>query len=77
MPLKIQNDDMYAAIDLVTDKVESQIKKKSLACKKNKRRKERNADINVFTYNVEAEDENDQQIGRNRKDFAPKTFTYR
>ena len=35
------------------------------------RSKERNADINVFTYNVEAEDENDQQIVGTER-FAPK-----
>ncbi len=64
------NDDMYAAIDLVTDKVESQIKRK-VSRVKEQRRKERNADINVFTYNVEAEDENDQQIVGTER-FAPK-----
>ena len=50
--------DMYAAIDLVTDKVESQIKRK-VSRVKEQRRKARNADIDVFSFNldVDADDE--------------------
>lgn len=62
--------DMYAAIDLVTDKLESQIKRK-VSRVKEQRRKARNADVDVFTFNVEAEPEEEQQvIGTDR--FAPK-----
>lgn len=63
--------DMYAAIDLVTDKVESQIKRK-ISRVKEQRRKARNADIDVFTFNVEAEPEEGQQevVGTDR--FASK-----
>lgn len=48
--------DMYAAIDLVTDKLESQIKRK-VSRVKEQRRKARNAEVDVFTFNVEAEPE--------------------
>lgn len=62
--------DMYAAIDMVTDKLESQIKRK-VSRVKEQRRKARNADIDVFTFNVEAEPEEDQGVvGTDR--FAPK-----
>lgn len=62
--------DMYAAIDLVLDKVESQIKRK-VSRVKEQRRKARNADVDVFTFNVDAEaDEEPDVIGTDR--FAPK-----
>lgn len=53
--------DMYAAIDLVTDKLESQIKRK-VSRVKEQRRKARNADVDIFTFNVEAEPEDPQQV---------------
>lgn len=49
-----QNQDMYASIDLVTDKLESQIKK-HVSRYKEQRRQARNANVDVFTYNLEAE----------------------
>lgn len=49
-----QAQDMYAAIDLVTDKVESQIKRK-VSRVKEQRRKARNAEVDVFTYNLDAD----------------------
>lgn len=62
--------DMYAAIDMVTDKLESQIKRK-VSRVKEQRRKARNADIDVFTFNVDAEPEDEREvIGTDR--FAPK-----
>lgn len=62
--------DMYAAIDLVTDKLESQIKRK-VSRVKEQRRKARNADIDIFTFNVEAESDEEQPVvGTDR--FAPK-----
>lgn len=62
--------DMYAAIDLVTDKLESQIKRK-VSRVKEQRRKSRNAEVDVFTFNVEAEPEEEPAvIGTNR--FASK-----
>lgn len=46
--------DMYAAIDLVTDKLESQIKRK-VSRVKEQRRKARNADVDVFSFNVDSD----------------------
>lgn len=62
--------DMYAAIDLVVDKVESQIKRK-VSRVKEQRRKARDADIDIFSFNVDVEPEESQSIvGTDR--FAPK-----
>ncbi|MDE5833136.1 MAG: ribosome-associated translation inhibitor RaiA [Desulfovibrio sp.] len=63
--------DMYAAIDLITDKLESQIKRK-ISRVKEQRRKARNADIDVFTFNVEAEPEEGQQLTVGTDRFASK-----
>ena len=49
-----QTNDMYAAIDLVRDKLESQIKRQ-VSRVREQRRKARNADVDVFTYNMEGE----------------------
>lgn len=62
--------DMYAAIDLVTDKVESQIKRK-VSRVKEQRRKARNANVDVFTFNVDAGGEEESEVvGTDR--FMPK-----
>lgn len=53
--------DMYAAIDMVTDKLESQIKRK-VSRVKEQRRKARNADVDVFTFNVDAEPDEEQAV---------------
>lgn len=55
-----QTSDMYAAIDLVTDKVEAQIKRQ-VSRVKAQRRHARNADVDVFTYNLDAEPESPSQ----------------
>lgn len=61
---------MYAAIDLVTDKIEAQIKRQ-VSRVKEQRRKARNADVDVFTYNLDAQPEESQTVvGTDR--FAPK-----
>ncbi|MDR1777128.1 MAG: ribosome-associated translation inhibitor RaiA [Desulfovibrio sp.] len=49
-----QSSDMYAAIDLVSDKVESQIKRQVSRVKEH-RRKTAKADIDVFTWNLDVE----------------------
>lgn len=64
-----QTNDMYAAIDLVYDKLESQIKK-YVSKVKEQRRQARNATIDVFTFNLDAEAENEGEIGTDR--FNPK-----
>ncbi|MBD5608505.1 MAG: ribosome-associated translation inhibitor RaiA [Desulfovibrio sp.] len=63
--------DMYAAIDLITDKLESQIKRK-VSRVKEQRRKARNADIDVFSFNVDAEPEENQEIAVGTDRFATK-----
>lgn len=67
-----QTADMYASIDLVYDKVESQVKK-HVASFKEQRRKARDANVDVFTYNLEGEAEAEGEagvVGTNR--FNPK-----
>lgn len=65
-----QAQDMYAAIDLVNDKIESQIKRK-VSRVKEQRRKARNSDVDVFSFAVDVEPEDTQDvIGTDR--FAPK-----
>ena len=56
-----QTSDMYAAIDLVTDKVEAQIKRQ-VARVKAQRRHARNTDVDVFTYNLDAEADVQQPV---------------
>ncbi len=56
-----QNPDMYAAIDLVSDKVESQIKKR-VSKVKEQRRKAREKDVDVFTYTLDGEDETGPKV---------------
>lgn len=58
-----QTSDMYAAIDLVTDKLESQIKK-HVSRVKEQRRKARGTEVDVFTYNLEGEAENPGRMER-------------
>lgn len=65
-----QTSDMYAAIDLVTDKIEAQIKRQ-VSRVKEQRRKARNTDVDVFTYHLEADSDDSQNvIGTER--FSPK-----
>ena len=56
-----QTTDMYAAIDLVTDKVEAQIKRQ-VSRVKTQRRQARSTDVDVYTYNIEAEAEAPQPV---------------
>ena len=56
-----QTNDMYAAIDLVSDKVESQVKKR-VSKVKEQRRKMREQDVDVFTYTMDGEDESDPKV---------------
>ena len=56
-----QTSDMYAAIDLVVDKVEAQLKKK-VSRVKEQRRKAREKSVDVFTYNMEADLEDSPDV---------------
>lgn len=47
-----QTSDMYAAIDLVTDKIEAQIKRQ-VSRAKSQRRRARNTEVDVFSYTVD------------------------
>ena len=51
-----QTNDMYAAIDLVRDKLESQIKRQ-VSRVREQRRRARDADLDVFTYTMDGEAE--------------------
>lgn len=63
--------DMYAAIDLVTDKLESQIKRKISRVKEHRRRA-RDKEVDVFTFNLDAEPDDIQQDIAGTDRFAPK-----
>ncbi|MBO4369202.1 MAG: ribosome-associated translation inhibitor RaiA [Desulfovibrio sp.] len=65
-----QTQDMYAAIDIVTDKVESQVKKK-VSKVKEQRRTAREGAVDVFTYTMDGEaDDEPNVVGTKR--FATK-----
>lgn len=61
-----QSDDMYASIDLVTDKVESQVRKS--AAKSHERRKTTNVD--VYTYDVQEDD--GTKVVSGTENYSPK-----
>lgn len=61
-----QSDDMYASIDLVTDKVEAQVRKN--AAKSHERRK--NTNVDVYTYDVQ--DNNGTQVVSGTENYSPK-----
>ena len=63
-----QSDDMYASIDLVTDKIESQVRK--AAARSHERRKSRNANVDVYTYDVEEAD--GVKVVNGSENYAPK-----
>lgn len=56
-----QSQDMYAAIDLIVDKIESQIKRK-ISRVKEQRRKARNADVDIISLNLDAGDEDAPEV---------------
>ena len=68
-----QCSDMYASIDLVFDKIESQIKRQVEKVKEH-RRKARNTEVDIFTCRVdqmdEVEEDDSPLVGTDR--FAPK-----
>ena len=65
-----QTEEMYSSIDLVLDKLESQVKKHVSRIKEH-HRQARNAKVDVFTYNLGGEEENVGQI-RGTERFEPK-----
>ena len=65
-----QTEEMYSSIDLVLDKLEAQIKK-HVSRIKEQRRQARNVTVDVFTYNLGAEEEDPQIRGTERFDPKP------
>lgn len=58
-----QSDDMYASIDLVLDKIETQLKKHNAKLKEQRRNVRSAANIDVFTYRAEGEGEDRAIVG--------------
>lgn len=54
-----QTTDMYASVDLVAEKIESQLKRQIDKVKEH-RKKTRNAEVDIFTYHVDAEENSDE-----------------
>lgn len=65
-----QTEEMYSSIDLVLDKLESQVKK-HVSRIKNQPRQARGAKVDVFTYNLGGEDDTGQIKGTERFDPKP------
>lgn len=68
-----QSDDMYATIDLVTDKLEAQIKKMVSKGRENRRQARNDAAIDVFAYHVVEEEGEKTIVGREH--FTPKPMS--
>lgn len=67
------SDDMYASIDLVLDKLEAQIKKHVSRSKESHRKARNNADIDVYTYGMMAEEQESKEPSITDRDhFSPK-----
>ncbi len=64
-----QSDDMYATIDMVTDKIESQVRK-AAAKSRQSRRKSRDANVDVYTYDVQ--EENGVKVVNGTENYSPK-----
>ena len=66
-----QTSDMYAAIDLATDKVEAQIKKQ-VSRVRSQRKRARNADVDIYTYRLDTEQEDAVPEGEGANRLATK-----
>ena len=64
-----QSDDMYATIDLVTDKIESQVRKAAAKAHQS-RRKSRDANVDIYTYDVQ--EENGTKVVNGTENYSPK-----
>lgn len=69
-----QNDDMYAAIDLVLDKLEAQIKKTVSRAKEHRRQGRDPVHVDVFTYKLD-EEEMSTPIKGGTERFEPKPMS--
>lgn len=70
-----QNDDMYAAIDLVLDKLEAQIKKTVSRAKDHRRQGGDTVKVDVFTYKLDEDDESPTPIKGGTERFEPKPMS--
>lgn len=64
-----QSDDMYATIDLVTDKIESQVRK-AAARSHTGRRRTRDVNVDIYTYDVA--EENGAKVVNGTENYSPK-----
>jgi len=62
--------DMYASIDLVSDKLESQVRKAASKGQSNRRKSRDNVNIDIYTY--ELQNENGTQVVSGTENFAAK-----
>lgn len=69
-----QNDDMYAAIDLVLDKLEAQIKKTVSRAKDHRKNTREPVQVDVFTYHLD-QDEVHSPIKGGTERFEPKPMS--
>jgi len=63
------SDDMYATIDLVTDKIESQVRKAAARAHET-RRKARDANVDIYTYEVQ--EEGGTKVVNGTENYSPK-----
>jgi len=66
-----QTSDMYAAIDLVTDKVEAQIKRQ-VSRVKSQRRRARNTEVDIFSYNLDTGEASSPELAEGSDRLAGK-----
>lgn len=65
-----QSSDMYASLDLASDKVESQIRK--FANKEHSHHRKTRSNANVDIYSYELQEDNGTQVVSGTENFAPK-----
>ena len=65
-----QSADMYASIDLVSDKLESQVRKSADKGQSNRRKSRDNVNVDIYSY--ELKEENGIQVVSGTENFAPK-----
>ncbi len=68
-----QSDDMYAAIDLVTDKIDAQVKKFISKEREKRRQAKHGAAIDIFSYHVVEEEGEKTIVGLEQ--FTPKPMS--
>lgn len=67
-----QTEEMYSSIDLVLDKLEAQIKKSVSKGKEHRRQVQENLHVDVFTYHLDQDEQEDNPIKGGTERFEPK-----